>query len=56
MPKNFIADIVSTKVGLHRPMLFIDSKSGALEVFGSKVCCFSTVEKFSVMGVLIDKS
>ena len=56
MPKNFIADIVSTKVGLHRRMLFIDSKSGALEIFGPKVCCFSTVEKFSVTWVLIDRS
>ena len=56
MPKHFIADTVITKDGFHRRMLFIDSKSGAMEIFGPKVCCFSTVEKFSVTWVLIDRS
>ena len=56
VPKDFIADIVSTKDGLHRRMPFIDSKSGALEIVGPEVCCFSTVEKFSVTWVLIDRS
>ena len=56
MPKNFIADIVSTKDGLHRRMTFVDSKSGALEIFGPKTCYFSTIEKFSVTWVLIDRS
>ena len=56
MPKNFIADTVSTKVGLHHRMLFIDDKSGALEIFGPKIGYFSTLEKVSVTWVLIDRS
>ena len=56
MPKNFIADIVSTKVGLHHRMLFTDDKSGALKIFGPKICYFSTLEKFSVTWVLIGRS
>ena len=56
MPKNFIADTVSTKVGVHHRMLFIDDKSGALEIFGPKICYFSTLEKFSVTWVFIDRS
>ena len=48
--------LVSTKDGLHRRMPFVDSKSGALEIFGPKTCYFSTIEKFSVTWVLIDRS
>ena len=44
MPKHFIADAVSTKDGLHRRMLFIDNESGALEIFGPKLCYFSTIK------------
>ena len=56
MPKNFIADNVSTKVGLYHRMLFIDGKSGALEIFGPKICYFRTLEKFIVTWVLIGRS
>ena len=56
MPENFIAHTVGTKVGLHRRILFIDNKSGALEIFGPKICYFSTLEKFNVTWVLIDRS
>ena len=55
VPQNFIADIVSTKDGLHRRMPFIDSKSGALEIFGPKTCYFSTIEKIQCH-VGIDRS
>ena len=50
MPKTFNADIVSTKVGLHRRMLFIDSKSGALEIFGPKVCCLVPLKNSVSLG------
>ena len=56
MPKNFITDIVNTKVGLHHCMLSTNDKSGALEIFGPKMCYFCTVENFSVTWVLIGRS
>ena len=56
MPKHFIADTVSTKVGLHHSMLFIDGKNGALEIFGPKICYFRAIEKFSVTWVMTDRS
>ena len=40
MPKNFIADTVSTKVGLHHSMLFIDGKNAALEILDLKFAIF----------------
>ena len=56
VPKNFIADTVSTKVGLIHIMLFIDGKKGALEISGPKICYFRATEKFNVTWVMIDRS